>query len=282
MEWENALRIMRKTSLAVSVLAVLLALIGLTQLGLAAVAVSEEYERIERIEEIYRPSTYYGYQAQQAALENEYNRSSSAFFLQGRFIPDRESIGWTSPGVLTLIGLVLSALAFFGAAMVWLRQAHANMVAAGWRPKYTPRKVLIGYAVPLMNLIVPFEAMRELYNRSHGEGDDFAHTTAEDVTAWWTAMIVGLLVFSAMIFKFLIDAGTNLILMTPLWMEYAVFAFGSVLLLLSAFLFASLTRKITAAQAEHLPAFPVPAADEPAAQRRMAVTMVPGRAVEPY
>ncbi|MBX7540142.1 DUF4328 domain-containing protein [Qipengyuania sphaerica] len=276
MDREDKLRGMRKSSLVVTVFAALLVLTGLTQIGLAGVAVSEEYERIERFEELTRQRTYYGYQAQQAALQNEYNRSSSAFFLQGRFIPDSETMTWTSPAVLALIALVLSALGFLVSAMVWVWRAHANMVEAGWRPKYGPQIAVVGYLVPLMNLVVPFEAMRELYNRSNGEGDDFAHSTAEDVTAWWTAVLVGMLVFSVMTFKLLVDAGTNLILMTPLWMEYGVFAFGFILILGGAYLFSSLTRKITVAQEEFLPELDAgPIEDE--AHRRMTVNIVSGQ-----
>lgn len=268
-------RSLRTSSLAVTVFAALLILTGLTQLGMAGVAVNTEMDRVERLEEINRPSSYYGYESQQAALRNEYNRSSSAFFLQGRFLPSSETMSLTSPAMLTLMALILSAIGFLAAAMAWVWRAHANLEDAGVRPKYGRMKAIAGYLIPAVNLIVPFEAMRELYNRSHGEGDDFAHSTAEDVTAWWTAVIVGLLVFSVMTFKILIDAGTDLILMTPLWMEFAVFCFGIVLLLGGAYLFSSLTRKITAAQEEFLPEIAI-AAEEQEAPKRMSVTMVGG------
>ena len=70
--------------------------------------------------------------------------------------------------------------------------------------------------------------MRELYNRSEGEGDDFAHSTVENVTAWWTSVIVGLLILSAMIVKFALDAATNLIIMTPIWMEFVILTFFAI------------------------------------------------------
>ena len=273
MDREYSLRMMRKTGLAVTVFAALLALTGLTQLVLAGIAVSEEYERIERFEEATRQTTYYGYQAQQAALQNEYNRSSSAFFLEGRFLPDSETMRWGSPAVLSLLAMGLAATGFLVAAMMWVWRAHANMVAAGWHPKYGPRKAVAGDLVPLMNLGVPFEAMRELYNRSEGGGDDFAHSSVDDVTAWWTVFLIGLLIFSVMVFKLMVDAATDLILMTPLWMEYGMFAFGSVLILGGAFLFSSLTRKITAAQDEYLPNF-AEAAPVQESKRRMSVQVI--------
>ena len=275
MNTETSLRSLRRSSLFVTVFAVLLILTGLTQLGLGGVAVAEEYERIERFEEMTRPRTYYGYQAQQAALQNEYNRSSTAFFLQGRFIPDNETMSWTSPAMISLYVLLLSGIGFLVSAMMWVWRAHGNIEQAGMRPKFGAGKVVAGYLIPAVNLILPFEAMRELYNRSHGEGDDFAHSTAEDVTAWWTAVIVGLIVFSVMVFKLMIDAGTNLILMTPLWMEFGVFAFGIILLLGGAYLFSSLTRKITAAQEALLPDLAIEP-DMTEAPRRMSVNMVGG------
>lgn len=79
--------------------------------------------------------------------------------------------------------------------------------------------------------------MHELYNRSHSEPEDFTHSTVEDITAWWTSVVVGLLIFGAMIVKFMLDAGTSLIIITPIWMEFRIIAFALILLLLAAYLF---------------------------------------------
>ena len=254
MEIGSKLRSLRLTSFVVTGFAVLLALAGVTQLALGGIAVKEEYERIEEREAMAMPrGTVYGYQQQYRQLEAEYNRSSSAFFLQGRFLRTGDDAKPSTLAIVFLITLLVSLVGFFASAMLWVWRAHANIREVGIRSRFGPGFAVASYIIPLANLMLPFEAMRELHNRSHGEPDDFAHSGVENVTAWWTAVVVGLAIFSALVVKFALDAGTNLILMTPLWMEYAILCFAVLLLLASAYLFASLTREITAAQEEVLP-----------------------------
>ena len=252
MNTERNLRALRRLSMAVTAFALLLAAAGMVQIGLGGIAVSEEYERIEEIEELTRQRTIYGYRARQLALEAEYRRSSTAFFLEGRFMPSDDELSFDDPAVLTGIASLLAAFGFLAAAIAWVWRAHRNLTEAGMRPKFTAGKAVAGYLLPFVNFIVPFEAMRELYNRSHNEPEEFVDSTVEDVTAWYTAMVTGLLIFSAMTIKFALDYYTNLIIMTPLWMEFAIVAFALILLLGAAYLFSSLARRITAAQEEHL------------------------------
>lgn len=248
MNIEARLRSLRTSSRITTGFSILLVVTGLVQIGLGVVAVNGEYGRIAELEELTRPSQYYGYQAQQAALDAEYTRSSSAFFYEGRFIPATDGLALGDPAVIASLVLLFTGIGFIIAAMVWVWRAHANLIDAGVRAKFGPGKAVAAYLIPGVNLILPFEAMRELYNRSHGEPEDFAHSSVEDVTAWWTSVVVGLLIFSAMIVKFILDIGSSLVIMTPIWMEFAIIAFALVLLLFGAFLFAGLTRKITAAQ----------------------------------
>lgn len=274
MNIESKLRSLRTSSIVVTVFALLLVCAGLAQIGLGGLAVSKEYERIEKVEQMARQSpTFYGYRSQHSALESEYNRSSTAFFLEGRFMPATDGLTLGEPAVVAAIALLVSGLGFLVAAMIWVWRAHGNLFEAGVRTRYGPGKAIAAYLVPAVNLILPFEAMRELYNRSHGEPEDFAHSTVEDVTAWWTSVVVGLLIFSAMIVKFMLDAGTSLIIMTPIWMEFTIIAFALILLLLAAYLFSGLARKITAAQHEHLHeiAASVPEMEEPS---RMSVNVI--------
>ena len=69
------LRSLRTSSLIVTIFAAALVITGLTQLTFGAIAVSDEYDRIERLEEQIRPRIYYGYEAEYAARQAEYNRS---------------------------------------------------------------------------------------------------------------------------------------------------------------------------------------------------------------
>ena len=268
MNFESKFRVLRLSSLAVAVFALLLTLAGLAQLGLGGMAVSAEYERIaQREAELERPGSYYGYQRQWRQAQAEYDRSSSAFFLEGRFLQTSLGEEESTVAVTSLVVFAVSVLGFLTAAMVWVWRAHANIREVGIRSKYGPEFAVAGYLIPLANLVIPFEAMRELHNRSHGEVEDFAHSPVENVTAWWTSVLVGLLIFSALMAKFIVDAGTNLILMTPLWMEFAILCFAFVLLFTGAWLFAGLTRTITAAQIEVLPELDLAHVQEEAPQR---------------
>ena len=270
------MRLLRVTSKAVTIFALVAALAGMVQIGLGAIAVSEEYERIERIEEETRPRTYYGYERQWAEAQAEYNRSSSSFFLGARFLPSDDTMAPDGPAVLSLFTLLLAGLGFTVASLFWVWRAHANLREVGIPTKYPPGIAAASFVIPVMNFVVPFETMRELFNHSHDEGDDFAHSPADDVTAWWTALLTGLVIISAMIVKILFDAGTALIIMTPLWMEYAILCFALILILAAGLLFSGLTRKITAAQAGLLPEIgPLEATDDP--PRRMRVNVLSSR-----
>lgn len=238
MNTEGKLRSLRSSSIVVTVFALLLVCAGLVPVGLGGLAVSKEYERIENVEQITRQSvTFYGYQSQRSALELEHNRSSTSFFLEGRFMPATDELTLGEPAVITAIALLLSGLGFLVTAMVWVWRAHGNLFEAGVRTRYGPGKAIAAYLVPAVNLILPFEAMHDLYNRSHSGPEDFTHSTVEDITAWWTSVVVRLLIFGAMIVKFMLDAGTSLIIMTPIWMEFTIIAFALILLLLAAYLF---------------------------------------------
>lgn len=249
----SGLRTLRAASLAVTVFSLVLLAAGMVQLVLGGIEVKHHYDRIAEREALTRPTTVYGYQQRYREQQAEYARSSTALLEETLIRGGPDSPGIGSPAAIATIVLALSGLGFLVAALVWVWRAHANLQRAGIRQKYTPGKALAAYLIPLVNLIMPFEAMRELYNRSHGENEELAHSSVDDVTAWWTAVVVGLVIFSMMVVKFALDLASNLIIMTPLWMEYAIICFAIVLLLGSAFLFSRLVRAITAAQAEYLP-----------------------------
>lgn len=272
---ETNLRRLRATARIVTGFSMLLILAGAVQLALGGIAVKQEYERIAVLEELSRQNSYFGYQRQQREAQNEYNRSSSAFFMEGRFLPQDDGLAARPEAIGSLVVLGVAGLGFFVSALLWVWFAHTNLREAGVRSKYSPGLAVAGYLIPIANLMLPFEAMRELHNRSHGEPEDFAHSAVEDVTAWWTAVIVGLLIFSALMVKFTIDAGTALIIMTPLWMEFAIGGFAVLLLLGSAYLFARLALAVTAAQEELLPTID-PVALQEAAPRRPSVSIIGG------
>ena len=173
------------------------------------------------------------------------------------------------PAGWALIAMVLALIGFTISALTWVWRAHSNMASRGIAMKYSPGMTAMSYLIPGMNLIVPFEAMRELHNRSHGEIEEFSHSPVDNVTAWWAATIVGLLVFSGLLVKYGINYLTYFVFITPLWMEFILVAFALILLLGSTLLFAGLIRAITAVQPEHLATIDPIEASTTAPQRPM-------------
>ena len=87
---------------------------------------------------------------------------------------------------LVSLFLVLSAMPVGG----WIHRAQANLRDAGLDElHYSPGWSVGCYFVPLVNLVVPFRAMRELHNRSHGESPWQAAAAVEDVTSWWACLV---------------------------------------------------------------------------------------------
>ena len=174
---------------------------------------------------------------------------------------------------IALVVMVLAMIGFFIAGMMWVWRAHSNLIEHGIRLKASPGRAVANYFIPLLNLVLPFEAMRELVNRSEGEPEELANASVSDVTAWWTAVAVGLMIFAMLIVKYYINYTTPLTFLTPLWMEFVIVGFALLLLLGSTLLFATLVRRVTAAQETLLPELEpdVPVEEAPA---RRGVTLV--------
>lgn len=98
--------------------------------------------------------------------------------------------------------LMPAAAAYLGASLVfllsvvfvsmWIHRAHANLFAAGVEGlEFTPGWSVGWFFIPIMNLFKPFQAMRELWNRSHGDDDGYNAGTPSDVGTWWGCYIAG-------------------------------------------------------------------------------------------
>ena len=96
--------------------------------------------------------------------------------------------------------------------------------------------------------MVPFRAMRELYNRSHGEIPEHAHATVEDVSTWWLCYLLGLTIFFGLMFKTLVDVATNIVFLTPVWMEFTMLTFANITLIVSVIMLMKIVTAITGAQ----------------------------------
>ena len=102
----------------------------------------------------------------------------------------------TDPLASTVLLIYLAfTLVFFVSVVIvalWIYRAHANLRDAGMDGlEYTPGWAVGWYFVPLANLIMPFQAMRELWNASRGEEYQFAGVAPYEVKVWWAAWIGG-------------------------------------------------------------------------------------------
>lgn len=96
---------------------------------------------------------------------------------------------------LSMVGLVVGLLNWFLqiAAPIpiamWIYRAHANLVAMKCPDlKYSPGWAVGWYFIPIANLIEPFRAMRELWQRSHSL-ESGAVRDAPEMAPWWTTFI---------------------------------------------------------------------------------------------
>ncbi|MGH9788063.1 MAG: TonB family protein [Candidatus Acidiferrales bacterium] len=68
--------------------------------------------------------------------------------------------------------------------MIWLYRAHKNLTALGVEPlRYRSHWAITGYFVPFLNLVRPFQMVREVWKGSSGTAPE--QPTASLVRVWW-------------------------------------------------------------------------------------------------
>jgi len=91
--------------------------------------------------------------------------------------------------VLFLLAVVIIGVI---AASAWIWRAWRNLAILGLDGlNFSPAWATASLFVPIVGLYVPFQAMRELYNRSIGEHAEHARASAGDVTSWWACFLGG-------------------------------------------------------------------------------------------
>jgi hypothetical protein len=121
----------------------------------------------------------------------------------------------------------------------WIYRAHANLREGGVSElTYSPLWSVGSFLVPLVNFVVPFRAMRELHNRSHGEGAEQAGAAVGDVSSWWSCHLAAWVVVGVATFVAMLATIPNLYVLQPPGVNTGLFLFALVLLTGSAaFLF---------------------------------------------
>ncbi|MEO5707970.1 MAG: DUF4328 domain-containing protein [Alteraurantiacibacter sp.] len=119
-------------------------------------------------------------------------------------------------GTLVYLLMILLLLLATIPILLWVYRAHANLREASVAGlKYSPGWAAGSFLVPLANLVVPFRAMRELYNRSHGEPEDFAQSGAGPVTSWWACHIPVVMLYVALSIQGVLPLVSNIWVTAP-------------------------------------------------------------------
>jgi hypothetical protein len=148
------------------------------------------------------------------------------------------------------VGLVYMAftLVFVVSVIVvamWLHRAHANLRDAGLDGlEFSPGWAVGWYFIPFANLFMPFQAMRELWNSSHGQADVFGGEAPSEVKVWWGTWIVG---------NILSNVGTRILMMGEggpgsVTVGNAIGAAGTALVIIAGVLLVRLIQGVTQAQ----------------------------------
>lgn len=151
----------------------------------------------------------------------------------------------TVPSLLFWLILLLATIPI----LAWIHRAHANLHEGGVTGlAYSPGWAVGSSFVPFINCVVPFKAMRELYNRSQGEPEDFAQSSAGPVTSWWACHIPAVFLTCAMSLMALVPLVTNVWFTTPLAAVSGMSLFNQILWLGSGWFLLQTVNRITEAQ----------------------------------
>ncbi|EJL24767.1 DUF4328 domain-containing protein [Novosphingobium sp. AP12] len=150
------------------------------------------------------------------------------------------------------LAMMLGSLVFLPTAvlfLIWFHKAIANLHEAGLaglraRPGWT----VGSFFVPVANLFVPFRAMRELWNRSHGEDEWQAEGAVGDVGIWWTCYLAGTLLVAFVTGTRLFNLLTNAVVMTPRGVHEMLSLCGTGMWCVSGVFLARIVGKVSQAQ----------------------------------
>lgn len=107
--------------------------------------------------------------------------------------------------VLSAVALLIVYLICAVVVAMWIHRAHANLLAAGLDGlEYTPGWSIGWFFVPVACLFKPFEAMRELWERSHMLEGGPSHRTDYRLIVWWTCYLASS--FAGMLTSLTIEA----------------------------------------------------------------------------
>jgi Domain of unknown function (DUF4328) len=145
--------------------------------------------------------------------------------------------------------LLLAFLPASVAICAWIWRAHANLRDDRREGlNYSPAWAVASLLIPLVNLAVPMQIMRELWNRSHGEEQWGARQTVSAVSSWWTCFVCGAVIHTLLFTMVMIDLTTPFNFLTPPGVNPFFVFFASALLAGSGWYLFRIIGAVTRAQ----------------------------------
>ena len=153
-----------------------------------------------------------------------------------------------------LYGMIggFQALLYLGTAIpfiMWLRRAHQNLPALGARKlKYSPGWAVGGWFAPFLNLVRPYQVVREVWVESESAGSAPGEATPASpshapVGLWWF-LFLAMNVVAQLSARMMLAAETNSAMTTATWVTIVADGIG----VLSAIAAVSVVRRIQANQ----------------------------------
>jgi hypothetical protein len=109
--------------------------------------------------------------------------------VSGRIVAQRTAFGfgWPIEGELGLQAVTVARVLSLTVFIVWLYRAHDNFGRRNNPLEWRKAWVIAGWFVPVANLVVPGQVVKEVYRRSYPER---AWSSVQLVSTWWMALLV--------------------------------------------------------------------------------------------
>ena len=131
-------------------------------------------------------------------------------------------------GTLQVIMVLVTAVAF----LRWLRRSYANLPALGITPSLTPGWVMAAWFVPFMNLVRPYQIVKEMWMAS-----------GHALLGWWWAAWLTTGILGQVVFRMSASADEPLDLLTLSYLTLWADISGVVAAILAVFVVRIITRR---------------------------------------
>ncbi len=150
-------------------------------------------------------------------------------------------------GMMELGSIVTTGILF----LTWMRRAYNNVPAFGMEgPAYSPGWAVWGFFVPFLNLVRPYQVMKELWRASDPgvrPGPGWVNARVSPLVGWWWGMYLIMNFMATIVMRVVLDGGTTA---ADLRLVTQLDALSSALTIPAAVLAAGVVREIMVKQAQ--------------------------------